>query len=242
MIPKVWLINFILAVSAVYVGKGAYIVWTQPERSNMVEPHQLRPESAVEGVQTHNPRGPVAETTYEVIAEQNLFSLDRAEYVPLEPTAEPEALKPAGKKINLYGVIIMNNTRKALMDNPVRKSHEPRQKWVGIGDSLGDLTVTAIEPENVRVIDGSDKYTIPLYTKKTRNQSPPFSDDVSGSVAPPSVVSTEDKALPSEPEVVNSGSEKQTSTPESSVKEADQGAGEYKVVNTPFGPVKRRLR
>ncbi len=238
MIPKVWLINLILALFVVFIGKSAYSVWTQEDRPNPEVRSEKKTRPAVERRQSKGP-APLMEASYEVIADQNLFSSDRAEYLPPETITEPELPKLPGKKINLYGVIIMDDTRRALIDNPVRKSGEPRNKWVTVGDTLGDLTVAAIEPESLLLKEGAKKYKIPLYTKKA--ESPSFSGpDTDRSTSSPTVVNTETKKQTSVPKVVSSGTGKKRGTPEADVKKEDEGTGETIIIDTPFGPVKRR--
>lgn len=229
MIPRVWLINIVLVLCAAFAGKGVYSVWIQEERTKLEVPAGIKNRPAVERQKRSGPV-PLVESSYNVIADRNLFSPDRAEYIQPEPVKESEQPQFSEKNINLYGVIIMENTRSALIDNPNRKPEDPPNKWVSVGDTLGNLTVSAIEPESIILKEGGKKYQIPLY-KKGEKPSSSTGPDRSKPAASPTVVYTEPQ---------KSSSVTKKATPEANEKKKDDGTEEYKTINTPFGPVKRR--
>ena len=151
--------------------------------------------------------------------------------MPDEPEPEPEAeaepvasdVKISGKTITLYGVVIMNDYNKALISNPVRKNDEPQDKWISVGDTVGNLTVVAIEKESVSFQDGSKKYDVLLYDDKKRigtgQQTKP---------AAPQVISTESQKK-------TAGAEKRESKKDSKKEKTDEG---FKIMKTPFGNMK----
>jgi len=241
MMFKVWLINIILALCAVFIGKSAYSVWHQEERSSLAVPFKASPRSDAERRRTKGPP-PLMESSYEIIAARNLFSADRAEYLPLEATTGSEKPPVPGKKINLYGVIIMDSSRKALIDNPERKSDEPRRKWVSIGDTLGNMTITAIEPESVLLKEGIKQYMIPLYDEDEKEKGRSFSEsNLDRSSSSPTIVKTDTQKDSSDSRMI-SGTNKKKGTTEPGAKNQDNSTEGYKIIQTPFGNVKRRTQ
>jgi hypothetical protein len=239
MIPKVWLINIVLALCAVFIGKSAYSVWIQEDRSNSAAPSKRKAAPAAERRQTSEPP-PLMEASYEVIADRNLFSSDRAEYLPPEPVGETVSLPQLpGKKINLYGVIIMENTRKALIDNPDRKPHEPFNKWVSVGETVGNLTVAAIDNESILFREGARKYRIPLYTKKPGQFNSP-GPVMNRSASAPTVVNTETKKASPKPKSLGGRAAKERGTSGSGGKKQTGGSGKSQIISTPFGTFERK--
>ncbi len=242
MIPRIWLINVILALCVVAAGSSAYSVWVQEDPFRQIDPSKESPMVAAETRRT-NKRVTLRESAYRIIAERTLFSPDRAEYLPEESDSVIKVEQPvlSGRKVNLYGVIIMDSDRKALIDdpNPKRKPKEPPRKWVRVGEMFGNVRVVAIESESVSLAEGTKIYEIPLYTKK--GASPSSIDPArSRPTSSPTVVSTEAKGKSPVRENVSSGAEKRKVPPKVDRGKQDEGTGEYEIVNTPFGPVKRK--
>lgn len=126
MIPKIWLINLALAVLVVFSGIKAADVWFDDDRSVLDSKVSERPaERAPEKKISRETMPP--ETTYEAVLEKNIFSPNRKEYLPPpEPSGEDkpevEELKIPGKKVVLYGIVLMEGYRKALVTNLEKKA------------------------------------------------------------------------------------------------------------------------
>ncbi len=227
---KIWLVNLLLAGVAAFCGVQAYESWTRPPRP-IAAARQSEPLAPDQGKRLVKPNMP-AESAYRAMVEKNLFSPDREEYIPPEPTEEaeePEAevkqVKVSGRKIVLYGVILMKGYRAALINNPERGG-EREQIWVKPGEAIGeDLTVDAIREKSLLVAEKDKKYEILLYDdKKPKSRSTP--QEESG----PTVVSTEAKkpAKPSKP--------KDKSKP----KQESVSDEEYEIIKTPFGTIRKK--
>ncbi len=225
MMSRIWMVNLVLAVCAVFMGMGAYSVWTGGEKPD-VRPAASPASADTYARKTGDGRKMPVESAYNNIAEKNLFSVERKEFVPEiseDKAPEVEELKISGQKITLYGVIILNSFKKALIDNPVRKAGDRPNRWVREGEEIGNLTVASIGKESVLFQDGDKKYEILLHDQKNRE-----------SVAPAPKTGTS-------PNVVTTEARK----PETSAAkpaEAVSDEGEYETVKTPFGNIRRKKK
>ena len=222
MFSKIWLINLFLAVFAISFGLKAYGVWSEGEKgSSGVRPIEKSLSLSKKRIVTK--RMP-PESAYSVVVERTLFSPERA--LPDLQEEEPEVeevkdLKVSGKKFFLYGVIIMDDYKAALITNPEIKPGKKRQKWVMVGDAVGDFMVAGIKKDMIILAEGVREHKIFLYDKDKPKAGVPVSKK-----AKPTVVSTAPKKSTPRPKV----SEK---------KELPEG--EYKTVSTPFGNIRRKI-
>jgi hypothetical protein len=242
MIPRIWLINVILALCTLFAGSMAYRVWVHEEPSEW-DAHTSAPSVSAPEKTQPNEGTFLRESAYRVIAERSLFSPDRKEILPEEPRekTEEEQLLISGRKINLYGVIIMEDERKALIDNPVRKPDERWKIWVRVGDTLSDFRVAAIEPESILLKQGENEYEIPLYTDEKKG--PQFSPQSRApSPSMPTVVNTETGKPSSQAKVASEGNTKSGARPRAIKEKENSATGEFETVETPFGTIKRKKR
>ncbi|MCF8129967.1 MAG: hypothetical protein K9N10_15765 [Deltaproteobacteria bacterium] len=136
------------------------------------------------------------ETTYDALINFNLFSPERTETILAAPTpdAKSKKLSAAEQKnieqyfssLTLYGMVITDDFAEALLSYPVSKSalqsrkavipksrgrNVPRisakeNKWVKVGDTLGDFKVEAVKPDRVVLKTGEKSYDLLLYDKE----------------------------------------------------------------------------
>ena len=184
MFSKIWLINFVLTVLALIMGFNTYNVWVRDEQK--IEIKDNKKFKTPLNVKKINSRKTLPESSYRVIVDKNLFSPDREEFIPEKTETEVKQVKISGRKITLYGVIIMDNYKKALIDNPAREMDDPLHKWVKEGDMVGDFIVATINNESILLKEGIKKYEILLYDEKKRR---PQTISVNRSTAP-KIVST----------------------------------------------------
>jgi hypothetical protein len=224
---KIWLINISLAVLVIFFGIKSLEVWskgdetiaeiqtgknsTNPLPRKMITKRTMPPESA-----------------YGIVVDKNLFFPDRAEFIPDESEPETKApqAKVSGKKILLYGVVLMDDYKKALISNPVPEEGERRAKWVKTGDQIGDFSVTGIKKDSIILAEGAKKYEIFLYDKDK-----PKRRTTAAGKSRPTVVTTKPAAK----------SKKRPPMPGISKGEKSSD-GEYKIVNTPFGKIRRKVK
>ncbi|HPJ67739.1 MAG TPA: hypothetical protein PLQ82_06495 [Desulfobacteraceae bacterium] len=176
MFSRIWLINFILMAVVIFFGIKALGVWTEkglpsPETESQAltgPAVRMDMKKGIQGMQ----RRAVSEIVYESIATMNLFSSDRKE--PETEKAEqkeeekqpPKNISKIRKEIILYGVIISDGCKSALISNLKPEPGERKSKWVKIGDSIDGLEVTDVNKESIILAEGADKFEILLFDKK----------------------------------------------------------------------------
>lgn len=127
MSSRIWLINFVLAVVVIFFGIRAYGVWSEGEKGFSEIRAIKRPLSQTEKRITKRSMPP--ESDYEVIVGNNLFWVDRSEYIQgkqeTKSAAKPKVdkkllmrLEAALRRIVVYGVIIADGLGRALISNP----------------------------------------------------------------------------------------------------------------------------
>jgi len=243
MIPKIWLINLALAVLVVFSGIKAADVWFDDDGSVLNSKVSERPaERAPEKKISREAVPP--ETAFEVVLEKNIFSPNRKEYLPppegsAENKPEVAELRIPGKKVVLYGVVLMEGYRKALVTNLEKKGKERDVLWIREGEAYGDFKVSRIEKDKVFLEGNGQEYEIALY-----GDDKPQRQAVSVSEGKPTVIApAEDKK--EEVAVVPAGGGKPGGSPSVSSPASDGQGGEdaeYEIINTPFGKIKRKKK
>lgn len=172
------------------------------------------------------------EAKYSSIVDKNLFSSDRRFFVPEKEEAAPviEDVKISGEKVVLFGVIIADDYKTALINNPENRSGDAMSKWVREGDRIGNLKIIEIHPAEISLNDGANKYKISLYDPEKSSKM--------GSA------DARQNESPGQPKVISTGGGQADKTRQSSnqtekIDQADDGA-EYEIINTPFGKIKRK--
>jgi hypothetical protein len=181
----------------------------------------------------------------------NLFSSERT-FVPPVVKAEPEdvvvaeEVKISGEKVVLYGVVVVDDIKKALINNPLRKSGDRDFLWITEGQRLSNLQVTKIDPEQLLLNDGTAQYSIGLYDpgKARQKASTPSRASSSPQRDAPQVISADPAPAPAPPRKA-AGAETRIPTqrqradaPKQAVSSEDDD--EYEIVDTPFGPFRRK--
>jgi translation initiation factor IF-1 len=163
LLIRTWIICTLLAAAAIFFGYQTVEVWSGNDRLEVNEAIQKTPKRQVNRRVTHrrNPRYNV----YEVIAQKDLFASDRREKLPEKsPTPSPvKAAQPLDKRFALFGIVINGGEKKALVANLDKKSaKEKAYIWVKVGDKIGTLNVSEIQPEQIILTQGGRTYTIRL--------------------------------------------------------------------------------
>ncbi|MGE0083279.1 MAG: type II secretion system protein N [Desulfococcaceae bacterium] len=167
MWSKIWLMNIVLAVCIVFMGVNAWQVWTGevPEQKVPAKTEVPAAVPAQKGAEKQK----LPENEYSVIAEKNLFDPARKEAKPEEVTAAaPDEKKPDAPRQNiaLYGVILMKDYQKALIRTAETDSGKDR--WVKVGETVGTMTVSAIEKGRIVLTEGDEILEISLHEGKKR--------------------------------------------------------------------------
>ncbi len=172
IVSRIWMFNLILAAVAVFFGISAYSIWNDDGGDRRPAPVVSKgaapgPDPEKKFVRRLMPQ----EASYDVVAADNLFSPEREE--PQPEAVEPEAaeapketeVRISGEAIHLYGVVMLDDYKKALINNPDRSSRGRGQMWVAVGDRLSNLTVQEIRKESIRLVEGKKTYDVLLYDK-----------------------------------------------------------------------------
>lgn len=189
MLSKIWLINFILLPIVMFFGFKTCNVWFD-KSGNEFKPKKIE-ISKRSNIKMKVHKVP-PESFYGVIAEKDLFTQARTEFVPEEMgmSLEDIPLKIAGKKIVLYGVVLADDYKKALISNPARKSTPDwkRNIWVQIGDTIDKLKVIDIQENCIYLTESEKLFNIPLYNKNNPKRRANVSKKLK-----PSIITSRDK-------------------------------------------------
>lgn len=225
------IINAVLALLSGFFLVKTVQVWQQSALSLTGPASVAKTGSHDEGAKqpgTFSAHRAASKSSYRGITDKNLFAADRKEYQPEAveiETVVADTVKVDGRKITLFGVMAIGDRQSAMISNPDPKD-ERKTLWVAIGDSVGNLKVTAISDQAITFADGKKKYRVDLYEQKRRRQTQPVSKQESPVVVQTQVI----KPKPAK-----------KSTP--AMEAADkQGDDEYEIVNTPFGKTRRKKK
>ena len=239
---RIWLINGLLAIALIVSALNIWDIWSEtPEffsraNSDSVE-KQARPEKKIAQKRLNG------EARYADIVDKNLFSPDRAPAPPETVAAEPEVeevaeVKISGERVTLYGVIVLDNYKKALTNDPSDRAVDFR--WISEGDKIGNLAVRGISEDNILLSDDEKSYRILLYDPEKIRKS---GKQPEKAVAP-KIVNIEGTKT----QVTQSSSKAASSKSSGSSGNSSSGAsvsseeGEYKIIQTPFGDIKRKIK
>ncbi len=232
---KIWLINISLAVCVVFFGIVSFDVWSKGDETIQEVQTGKSSEKPLPGKRIMERTMP-PESTYGIVADKNLFSSDRLEFIPTK--AEPGPLKISEKMIFLYGVVLTDDRKMALISNPETGSQagkKPvRDKWVKVGDTMGNFSVTDIRKDRIILSGGARTHEILLYDKNKPARKIVVAEKPK---TPTPTAGTTGSA------VAAAATKSDNQPPTSRIEEGkNASAGEYRIVNTPFGPVKRRIQ
>lgn len=227
MFSRIWIINGILAIFLVVCAANIWQTWNSEvkmlPKKNSVEKN-LSPVNFPKKRAVRIP----PESKFNSVTENNLFSSERGQ-VLAEEEAETvlEEVKISGRKVVLFGVIIADDYKTALINNPDRRSADKKNRWVKEGERLGNLEITHIAQEEISLNDGNNNYKISLYDPdKAKKKASGYKQSDQ-----PKVISTGD------------GVKKKSRKPAKQTAKINQSKDiEYEYYDTPFGKVKRKKK
>ena len=243
---RTWFINVILAVCVAFFGAKSIGVWV--ESGDGIKTAQAVAEKTKKWHMKKVTREKMPpETAYGAVTDRNLFSPDRAEFVKEEEVqveAEPVKgdIRISGRKVVLYGVIMTDDYRAALISDPKPKSPKRRSMWVKQGDIIGDsaegVVVSSIQKESITLRDGEKMYEVLLYDKKKSREKVAAQKQTK-----PTVVTTKQTAVARPPAPGAKPGSKNAVPPKITTKKGSpSGDDEYNIINTPFGKIKRKKK
>ena len=156
MLRRLPLVTALLVVLALaFAGVIARELTTVP-RAPVTRP---QPAASVAATSAAAPAAPGSNTAanYTVVASRNLFSPTRSEAPVAPPTPPPPP--PVLPKPNLFGVILIEGTPVAYLEDPVSK----RVARYRVGDSVAGGTVKSIESDTVQLLRPEGQITVRLH-------------------------------------------------------------------------------
>lgn len=162
-LPIINLVLFIGAVSLAVI--CVLLVYYPPE--NTIKPEKYVkeiPEKSNALPPLHTDNKPIND--YELILSRNPFSPTRSAWAPPETKTGPKSPpdggiqqpiesqpKPRGtpKKITLRGILILGNTKKALIENPDQTVNKKPFIFIEEGEEIAEYKVKNIEPDQIKL-------------------------------------------------------------------------------------------
>ena len=233
MIRKIWIINITIAVAALIIFFSAYRFWHRSGVAAIEKP--VKSATDIINIPRIDKKNTFGENSYDIIEKNNLFSPERkasVKNVKLEAgKAEmvPEDATPAfiRQKYTLYGVILKDKDARALIKAPVQDQKANPVRWVSVNEKLDDATVTEILQDKVYISNSAGQYAIPLYKPRKAVTPSGQAPTITAEREAPQVISTQSKE-------------------EKSNEEGKSGEvvieGNYKIVETPFGKSRIRIK
>jgi hypothetical protein len=129
-------------------------------------------------------------SAYDVIATRSLFSQNRTEDVTETLVGNLKGAETSryAKKIGLFGVIINDGEKMALINKDTGRRGSDDVMWVRVGDTIERVKVAAIERDRILLLENGTHYEVLLSDQRHSNTRAKAGKD-SG----PTVISTEDK-------------------------------------------------
>lgn len=261
---KIWFVNIILAACVAFFGAKSIHVWSAGEQVKITQTASQKTKKWPLKKIERKKMPP--EAAYAVVTNKDLFTPERMEFVKAEkaapavnqksepkPEPEPEPVQEyiriAGKKIFLYGVVITEDYKIALVTNPKPKKPKRPSIWVTEGDILGDkeqVLVSKIQKEEIIFQKGKKAYQISLYDKnKSRGrvaaQTQTRPKVVTTNRTPAAKSSAAASKSKNKATISSIESKNKTAVSSKKAKKNNKSkTGDSNTVNTPFGNIKIR--
>ena len=230
MFFKIWIVNALLMAFLIFVSIRIYGVWFGKHNHHRVV--------AVDSTRLKE-TGPcltqkkLPDSFYDAIVKNNIFSPDRGKsYTNTGTDTKGAHTINIGEKIFLYGIVISGSYRKALLSIPVNKKREKKLTWMGVGDEADNVKIIEIEKEDVIIKDGAQKYKIFLYDKDKPEK-------IFKRLNTANTARLHRNRL-------NNGEKRGLRQDKSTAKKAPpfrkSDGIKYRVINTPFGKIRKRIK
>ena len=234
MVSRVWVINSVLAIALVICMSNIWEVWHADTQVFPVKRTAVKEKEPLQ-IKKFPEHNVLKESAYQNVVDKNLFSPDRAPASPEIEADEPEILEEVripGKKVVLYGVIMVDDYKKALTNNPADRESDLR--WVREGEQIGNLKVRQILEDNILLVDEEGSYRVLLYDpeKVSKMSAKPVRQNDKDDQ--PQVIIAGKKNIPAK-KIINE--------PKKHVEKVTTSKDdEYEIIETPFGEIKRKRR
>lgn len=184
-----WLIMGILAVLTVLFSVQAARTWFGPFQADVAV--ETDPETQKEVMPPPVKQRKPPKSAYDVIAARSLFSQNRTEGVTETLVGNLKGAETSryAKKIGLFGVIINDGEKMALINKDMGRRGSDDVMWVRVGDTIERVKVAAIERDRILLLENGTHYEVLLSDQRHSNTR-----SKAGKDSGPTVISTEEKA------------------------------------------------
>ncbi len=237
---KIWIINILLFCMVLFCLARAYDVWIGQDITPLMTPDDGQEKSRHEDAQASvkMTKNIHASEFYDAIVRKNLFFPDRTgidEAVNIQANGVVvRGMENTATEILLYGVMILGEERKALISNPFPEKNEAMIVWVKQGDHLGsgpgESGMIIKEIQNEKIVVSISEKDVEYHVFEAKDE-----------LIRNGASATERKAMHQNNENNHSGfgSEPGGDHPEMPFEISPDGT--YKIFETPFGKIKRRI-
>lgn len=165
MFRRIWLVNGVLIVLLGIIGIGNYRVWTQRDSPALMTPPTGAPP--VSETDTSSRKISMPESVFESLVKKDLFSPERKEFMQDKPAPRPSGIQRESleKALALYGTVLLEEYKAALIRELKKKSDGPTERWVRMGDTVGDVRIVDIKKERIVIARGEERCEVYLYDK-----------------------------------------------------------------------------
>jgi hypothetical protein len=165
-----WLIMLLLAVLTVLFTAQAARIWLQPLQAQGAVENEGEADKVLLPPVLKKRQPP--KSAYDVIAARNLFDRTRTEG---ETGIQVGNLKGAetsryAKRIGLFGVIINDGEKTALVNKDMGRRGGDDFLWVRVGDQIERLKVVGIERDRIYLQENGSRYEILLSDQRHANK------------------------------------------------------------------------
>ena len=178
---KRWILNIFLAGVVFFFGGRIYGIWTQPSPPMRQRPQTVAhpPFPAVTPPVAH--RAP-PRSHYAPVISQNLFSRERGRITETGPVVNSKTVEESrfAKTIALYGTLIREDRRTALVSAGAGTRAGTELSWVQVGDKVNQVTVVGIEADRIYVREGASTFEIRLDDRDHPSKRAPLAQRAPG--------------------------------------------------------------
>ena len=231
---KIWGVNLILVLASIFALTEAIAVWGDSRNSESDSVSILSDKPSVDDYASIAQRNTIPKAYYNDIVDDNLFSPQRMEYVPVkikdvtepEKEIEKEALPVTRKDIGivLFGTIFLDDYKAAIISNPKNRNE---QMTLHEGAEVDGMVLYEVKKDRVLIASDGEITEVLMFDSEKPKQRVAVARQASPNVVtPPAIVKSVPPATHTERPAIKTGSDND----------------EYEFVDTPFGKVRRKKK
>ncbi len=166
MFRRIWLANGVLIVLLGIIGMGNYRVWNQRDNPVPMTPPTGAPPVSDTDISSRKISMP--ESVFESLVKKDLFSPERKEFKPDKPAPRRSGIQRESleKVLALYGTVLLEEYKAALVCELKNKSDGPTERWARMGDTVGDVRIVEIKKESIVIAREEERCEVYLHDRR----------------------------------------------------------------------------